>query len=33
MLRSPELQTVNGPVVFMNVAFTPEYFKPGEQPK
>lgn len=33
MLHGPlEFKKVDGPVVFMNVAFTPEYMKPGEHP-
>jgi hypothetical protein len=34
MLHGPlEFKRVDGPVIFMNVAFTPEYMKPGEHPK
>jgi hypothetical protein len=34
VLHGPlEFTRVDAPVVFMNVAFTPEYFKPGEHPK
>lgn len=28
-----DFKVVDGPVVFMNVALAPEYFKPGEHPK
>ena len=34
VLHGPlEFKKVDAPVVFMNVALTPEYFKPGEHPK
>ncbi len=34
VLHGPlEFKKVDAPVVFMNVAFTPEYFKPGEHPR
>ena len=34
MLHGPlDFKVVRSPVVFMNVAFTPEYMKPGEHPK
>jgi hypothetical protein len=34
VLHGPlDFKKVDRPVVFMNVAFTPEYFKPGEHPK
>jgi hypothetical protein len=33
ILHGPlNFKTIDGPVVFMNVAFTPEYHKPGEHP-
>ena len=34
MLHGPlDFKTVDEPVIFMNVAFTPEYMKPGEAPQ
>ncbi len=34
MLHGPlEFKKVDGPVIFINVAFAPEYMKPGEHPK
>jgi hypothetical protein len=34
MLHGPlEFKKVDSPVIFVNVAFTPEYMKPGDHPK